>query len=67
MAKRLNEAVKKAIDESVLCWLATADTDNHPNCSPKEVFTYYNEKIIIANIASPLTVSKIYGKTQRFA
>lgn len=56
----LSTKVKKYIDESVLCWLATASTDNIPNVSPKEIFSYYNENsIIVANIASPQTVKNI--------
>lgn len=56
----LNTEIKKYIDCSVLCWLATASSDNMPNVSPKEVFTYYGDSsIIIANIASPQTVKNI--------
>lgn len=56
----LTESVKKSIDQSVLCWLATSSTDNIPNVSPKEVFTHYGDThIIIANIASPQTVMNI--------
>ncbi|PKV51120.1 hypothetical protein ATE84_3189 [Aquimarina sp. MAR_2010_214] len=52
--------IKKYVDKSVLCWLATSSLDNIPNVSPKEVFTYYgNTNIIIANIASPQTVKNI--------
>ncbi|WCN15063.1 pyridoxamine 5'-phosphate oxidase family protein [Marinomonas mediterranea] len=52
--------VKQSIDESVLCWLATVDSDGFPNCSPKEIFTYYGDKhLIVANIASPNSVSNI--------
>jgi predicted pyridoxine 5'-phosphate oxidase superfamily flavin-nucleotide-binding protein len=48
------------IDQSVLCWLATASADNIPNVSPKEIFTYHGrDYIIIANIASPQTVRNI--------
>ena len=56
----LTEEIKEYIGKSVLCWLATASTDNIPNVSPKEIFSYYGaEKIIIANIASPQTVRNI--------
>ncbi|WP_108808888.1 pyridoxamine 5'-phosphate oxidase family protein [Aquimarina spinulae] len=52
--------IKKYIDKSVLCWLATSSLDNIPNVSPKEIFTYYSDTaIIIANIASPQTVKNI--------
>lgn len=41
-------------EKSVLCWLATASADATPNVSPKEVFTFINEELmLIANIASP--------------
>ena len=56
----LTKEITKSIDNSVLCWLATASVDNIPNVSPKEIFSYYgSEKIIIANIASPQTVRNI--------
>jgi len=48
------------INRSVLCWLATSFNDNIPNVSPKEIFTHYNDdKIIIANIASPQSLKNI--------
>ena len=53
------EAIKY-IDQSVLCWLATSDKDNFPNVSPKEMFTHFEDnKILIANIASPNSVANI--------
>lgn len=56
----LTSEIKKYIDKSVLCWLATATPDGVPNVSPKEVFTYFEEAyIIIANIASPQSVRNI--------
>jgi len=56
----LTQEIKKSIDNSVLCWLATVSPDNVPNVSPKEVFNYYGtDKIIIANIASPQSVKNI--------
>jgi len=56
----LTENIKKYINQSVLCWLATASEDNMPNVSPKEIFTYYeSEYIIVANIASPQTEKNI--------
>lgn len=51
--------IKKYIDQSVLCWLATVDQKGVPNVSPKEIYTVCNDKIIIANIASPNTVKNI--------
>lgn len=41
-------------EKSVLCWLATVSADATPNVSPKEIFTFINEELLlIANIASP--------------
>ena len=52
--------VKKYIDQSVLCWLATSDMDNFPNVSPKEVFTWHDDNtFLIAHIASPNSVRNI--------
>lgn len=54
------EEIKKSIQVSVLCWLATADESGIPNCSSKEVFTFYGESsLVIANIASPESVKNI--------
>jgi len=55
----LTQEIKKYLDQSILCWLATASTDGMPNVSPKEIFTYFKDAIIIANIASPQTVKNI--------
>jgi len=56
----LNSDIKKYIDQSVLCWLATADTEGFPNVSPKEMFTYQgDDKLLIANIASPNTMKNL--------
>ena len=56
----LTNEIKRCIDQSVLCWLATASPNNIPNVSPKEIFNYYGKgKIIIANIASPQSVKNI--------
>ncbi|WP_203256351.1 pyridoxamine 5'-phosphate oxidase family protein [Hyunsoonleella ulvae] len=55
----MNKDIKKYIDSSVLCWLATVSKDNIPNVSPKEVFTYHEDTIIIANIASPQSAKNI--------
>ncbi len=57
---QLTQEIKKAIDNSVLCWLATVSYEQIPNVSPKEIFNYFgNDKIIIANIASPQSVKNI--------
>lgn len=56
----LSEEVKNAIQESVLCWLATATHDGLPNVSPKEMFVPYGDDcLLIANIASPNSVANI--------
>jgi predicted pyridoxine 5'-phosphate oxidase superfamily flavin-nucleotide-binding protein len=56
----LNKEIKDCINKSVLCWLATASTENIPNVSPKEIFNYYKaDRIIVANIASPQTTRNI--------
>ncbi|MPV86870.1 pyridoxamine 5'-phosphate oxidase family protein [Ostreibacterium oceani] len=54
----LTDQVKNMINRSVLCWLATSH-DNQPNVSPKEIFTYHDDRLIIANIASPQSVNNI--------
>ena len=57
---KLTKDIKAAIDDSVLCWMATSSADNMPNVSPKEIFCYFeDDTIIVANIASPQTVKNI--------
>lgn len=61
----LTEEIKKSIQESVLCWLATASIDGMPNVSPKEVFASFEEThLIIANIASPQSVRNVKENPQ---
>lgn len=56
----LTNDIKKYINQSVLCWLATVSSELQPNVSPKEIFTAYGEdSILIANIASPQSVRNI--------
>lgn len=55
----LEKKVIQYIEQSVLCWLATSDRDNFPNVSPKEMFTHFEDKILIANIASPNSILNI--------
>ncbi len=43
----------------MLCWLATTDVKNQPNVSPKEIFCWFNESLLIANIASPGSAKNI--------
>lgn len=57
---KITKEIQKSIDKSVLCWLATSSNENIPNVSPKEIFRFYkDDKIIVANIASPQTVKNI--------
>lgn len=52
--------VIQATQSSVLCWLATADNSGHPNVSPKEIFTIFDDQhLVIANIASPVSARNI--------
>lgn len=56
----INSEVKKYIQQSVLCWLATSNIKNEPNVSPKEIFTYGDdETLLIANLASPNSINNI--------
>ena len=56
----LTTEIKKYLDQSVLCWLATVSDDGQPSVSPKEIFTYFGEShLIIANIASPNSLKNI--------
>ncbi|MGB0579806.1 MAG: pyridoxamine 5'-phosphate oxidase family protein [Limisphaerales bacterium] len=44
----------------MLCWLATVSEEGFPNVLPKEAFLHDGEgKILVANIASPVTVRNI--------
>ena len=57
--------VKRYIEHSVLCWLATSNKKAEPNVSPKEIFLRYDDtKILIANIASPKTIRNIKENPQ---
>jgi len=56
----LTPDIKKYIDQSVLCWLATVSKEGIPNVSPKEIFTYLDDEYIgIAHIASPNSLRNI--------
>ena len=60
----LNQEVLNSINESVLCWLATANEKGEPNVSPKEMFISNGSKhILIANIASPESIHNIYSNS----
>lgn len=57
---KFTSEVEDYMNKSVLCWLATVSKENVPNVSPKEIFSpFEQDKIIIANIASPQTVKNI--------
>lgn len=54
--------VRRAVDQSVLCWLATVDGEGQPNVSPKEMFYAVGDREIhIAEIASPVSRRNIQG------
>ncbi len=55
----LTDDIRDYAERSVLCWLATTSADG-PSVSPKEIFACYGEdRIIIANIASPQSMKNI--------
>lgn len=57
---KMNQTMQSELDRSVLCWLATVSANGMPNVSPKEIFGRYGEDVIvIANIASPVSVHNI--------
>lgn len=61
----LTDEIKKFVNQSVLCWLATASKEGIPNVSPKEAFTAYgNSNLLIANIASPQSIRNILENEQ---
>ena len=61
----LNEEIRGSIEESVLCWLATVSNAGEPNVSPKEMFApYKNKYLLIANIASPVSVQNIENNSK---
>jgi len=53
------EDMKHAIESCVLCWLATVDEQGGANASPKEMFLACDNTLLIANIASPVSVKNI--------
>lgn len=56
----LTQTVRDAARRSVLCWLATVDTQGQPNVSPKEVWAIADDRhVVVANIASPVTARNI--------
>lgn len=52
--------IRASSQNSVLCWLATANRKGEPNVSPKEGFLMDSGgNLLIANIASPISVRNI--------
>lgn len=59
------QEILTSINNSVLCWLATVDTNGQPSVSPKEVFcTQGLDTLLIANIASPHSAKNIHAQPQ---
>lgn len=49
-----NDDIRKRVQRSVLCWLATVDAQGQPNVSPKEVFALVGDnRLLIAPIVAP--------------
>lgn len=56
----MDNEFKLYANKSILCWLATSNSQNEPNVSPKEIFTLVDNKtLLIANIASPNSIQNI--------
>ena len=55
----MNHEIQNSINECVLCWLATVSSNGMPNVSPKEMFVSDGDHLMIANIASPVSVENI--------
>lgn len=56
----LTPEARQAIDKSVLCWLATSNSNGQPSVSPKEIFTSHGDNaLLIANIASPGSMKNV--------
>ncbi len=55
----LDDEVRRAIDNSVLGWLATVGPEGQPSVSPKEVFTEFESTLLVAMIASPQTMRNV--------
>lgn len=39
MSFRFDDQQRQDARNAVLCWLASCDTEGHPNASPKEIWT----------------------------
>ncbi len=56
----ITEDVKKHMQESVLCWLATSDIHNQPNVSPKQLFIQgQGDQILIAEVLTHISMTNI--------
>lgn len=60
----LTPDIIRYIDQSVLCWLATADNNGQPNVSPKEIFTHHKGNLLISNIMSPQSIKNIKANSK---
>lgn len=61
----ITDAVRDSARRSVLCWLATVDSQGQPNVSPKEVWAIADaQHVVVANIASPVTARNIATQPQ---
>jgi uncharacterized protein len=61
----LNAAAKEDLKNSVLCWLATVDSNGQPNVSPKEIFCVDgDDAIMIAEIALPMSAQNIANNSK---
>jgi len=60
----LTDDIRDYANRSVLCWLATSSAAG-PSVSPKEIFACFgDDRIIIANIASPQSVQNVARSPQ---
>ncbi|MGQ7830774.1 pyridoxamine 5'-phosphate oxidase family protein [Altererythrobacter sp. Z27] len=58
--QKISSMLDSALRSSVLCWLATVNTEGQPNVSPKELFCRAGDmSLLIANVASPMSVANI--------
>jgi len=56
----LSKSVREAARRSVLCWLATVDSQGQPNVSPKEVWAITDDAhVVVAHMASPVSARNI--------
>ena len=59
-AEMITSDIKTIIEKSLLCFVATVNTDGSPNVSPKSTLKVFDDtRLIFANIASPNTIENI--------